>query len=248
MCNAKSLFPGHVQPKHPLNDNYYNLMNKQTVEWQIELAKKYGIEGFIYYHYYFEGKMIMEKPADNFLQYKELSHKFFFCWANHAWYKGSGSNRTVLINQGYGDKKTWERHIKYLLTFFHDDRYEKCDNKPVFMIYSCNFQQKQEMMNYFDNKCREEGFAGLYVIESYSGDLSKRSMSLFTNFLSLQTQSIFLREPSVSLRSFYRMHPLIRVLHKLSRENSIRINKEGVPIIDNSKVLWYSIIIHGRRI
>ena len=57
--NARSLFKGHVQPKHPLNDNYYNLLDKSTVEWQTKLMNQYGIDGFIYYHYYFTGKLLL---------------------------------------------------------------------------------------------------------------------------------------------------------------------------------------------
>ena len=37
---AKPLFKGHIQPLHPLNDNYYDLMDKRTVEWQTRLMKE----------------------------------------------------------------------------------------------------------------------------------------------------------------------------------------------------------------
>ena len=40
---SKSLYKGHKQPNEPLNDNYYNLMDKVTRRWQAETAKKYGI-------------------------------------------------------------------------------------------------------------------------------------------------------------------------------------------------------------
>lgn len=50
---AKPLFKGHQQPKTPLNDNYYCLLDKETQEWQANLAKENGIYGFCYYHYWF---------------------------------------------------------------------------------------------------------------------------------------------------------------------------------------------------
>ena len=54
--NGKKLFKGHNQPLKPLNNNYYNLLNKETVEWQSKLGNEYGIYGFCYYHYWFKGK------------------------------------------------------------------------------------------------------------------------------------------------------------------------------------------------
>ena len=75
---GKKLFKNQYQPFVPLN-NYYNLLNKKTVEWQTELAKKYGVYGFCYYHYYFEGKLLLEKPAENLLKWKDINQKFCFC-------------------------------------------------------------------------------------------------------------------------------------------------------------------------
>ena len=63
---AEALFEGHMQPIKPLNDNYYNLLDKDTMEWQASLMKKYGIDGQCFYHYYFkDGRHILEKPAEN---------------------------------------------------------------------------------------------------------------------------------------------------------------------------------------
>lgn len=82
--NAKPLYKGHVQPVHPLNGNYHNLLDKSTMEWQTELLKQYGLTGMIYYHYYFCGKLLLEKPVENLLGWKDIDQPFFFCWANHT--------------------------------------------------------------------------------------------------------------------------------------------------------------------
>ena len=44
--------------------------------------KNYKIDGLIYYHYYFKGKKLLEKPAENLLKCKDIKQSFFFCWAN----------------------------------------------------------------------------------------------------------------------------------------------------------------------
>ncbi len=65
----KSLFKGHMQPIIPLNNNYYNLLKKETMIWQTELLNKYKIYGFCYYHYWFKGKKVMKKPLENLMNW-----------------------------------------------------------------------------------------------------------------------------------------------------------------------------------
>ena len=55
---AKPLFKGHHQPREPLNNNYYDLTDISTAEWQADLAKNSGLDGFVYYHYWFKGKRL----------------------------------------------------------------------------------------------------------------------------------------------------------------------------------------------
>jgi len=163
--NAKPLYKGHLQPKLPL-EGYYNMLDKETMENQADLMHKYKIDGMVYYHYYFDGKLLLEKPAENLLKWKDIKEPFFFCWANHTWYKAVDGKKEVLIEQTYGDIKSWEKHFKYLLPFFKDSRYEKKDNKPIFMIFMPDFKEKEEMFSYFNKRCIEEGFDGIFIIET----------------------------------------------------------------------------------
>lgn len=163
---AKPLFAGHRQPKEPLGDNYYNLLDYDTVKWQTDIAKQYGIDGFVYYHYYFNGKLLLEKPAENFLKWTDIRHSFYFCWANHSWYKSVDGNKELLLEQTYGSEADWRKHFEYLLPFFKDSRYKKIDNKPVFMIFQPRFPHKRHMLRKFERWCKEEGFSGIYYIES----------------------------------------------------------------------------------
>ena len=200
---AKPLYSGHDQPKIPLNNNYYNLLDKDTIITQTNLANKYGIDGFVYYHYYFSGKKIMEKPAENLLKWKDIKQKFFFCWANHTWYKAIDGEKKVLIEQRYGDESVWEEHFNYLLPFFKDERYEKKDNKPLFMIFNAKFQEKRELFNFFEKKCKENGFDGIYLIETYMEDCSNKAIQKYVDNTVSQTEMLYIREPSVALNLFY---------------------------------------------
>ena len=132
---AKPSFKGHYQPRIPLNKNYYNLTDVNALKWQADIAKKYGVYGFCYYHYWFDGHMLMEKPMEIMLQNKEVDLPFCICWANENWTKAwAQHSRKVLIAQTYGDKKDWEKHFYYLLPFFKDKRYIYKDGMPIFVI------------------------------------------------------------------------------------------------------------------
>ena len=82
---AKPLYEGHMQPRVPLGGNYYNLLDDNVKIWQADLAKKYGVYGFCYYHYWFNGKMLLEKPMEQMLANKEVDMPFCICWANEPW-------------------------------------------------------------------------------------------------------------------------------------------------------------------
>jgi hypothetical protein len=180
---AVSLFDGHVQPFEPLDDNYYDLSEKKNIEWQINLAKKYGIFGFGIYHYWFSNeKVLLTKPAEIILANKDLDIPFFFAWDNANWrrswsrFRGNawapledkkpqpgGEESSLLIKYELGEKPDWKRHFDFLLPYFLDERYIKVDGKPLFEIF--NFSDKiYEMAAYWDELARQNGFAGMHIV------------------------------------------------------------------------------------
>lgn len=160
---AEALFKGHQQPKIPLNDNYYNLLDIEVMRWQTEIAKKYGIYGFCFYHYWFDGKMLLEKPVENYLNEKSIKFPYCICWANEHWTNQWATDKyNVLIEQKYGSCKEWKEHFDYLLPFFKDDRYIKKDGKPVFVLYRPDLVEcRKEMFGYWNQLCREAGLSGI---------------------------------------------------------------------------------------
>lgn len=119
--NARPLFRGHNQPRTPLNHNYYDLVKNgvETWKWQSELAKKYGVYGFCIYHYWFEGKQMLEKPMEILRDHPELDINYCICWANESWHRNwYGASKELLIEQTYGNKDAWRNHFEYLNTFF----------------------------------------------------------------------------------------------------------------------------------
>ncbi|GER70384.1 glycosyl transferase [Weizmannia acidilactici] len=179
---ALPLYRGHSQPKEPLNDNYYNLLNDDVKKWQIELAKEYGIYGFCYYHYWFNGKKVLEKPLEQVLNNSSLDLPFCISWANEPWTRSwDGKTNEILLAQDYGDKKDWYNHFQYLLQFFKDQRYIKIDNQPLLVIYKVESIPNHKMLfEYWINLARKNGFKGLYIAETLNG-LQKNSVSNLSN-------------------------------------------------------------------
>ena len=161
---ARPVFKGHNQPKVPLNDNYYNLLNDETKKWQARIAKDAGIYGFCYYHYWFNGKMLLEKPAEQMLVNKDIDIPFCFSWANEPWSRSwKGESKNVIMPQEYGEKPDWKRHFDYLLPFFKDERYIKEQGKPMFIIYKPDIMPAcYEMLEYWNELAVDEGLPGMY--------------------------------------------------------------------------------------
>lgn len=174
---AEPLFEGHDQPRIPLNNNYYNLLDDDVKIWQANLAKEYNVFGFCYYHYWFKGgKQLLEKPAEQMLANSKINQPFCFCWANENWSKNwDGGNKEVIMEQDYGGKEDWEKHFQYLLPFFKDDRYITYDGKPLFVIYKPDLiADIEEMILYFRKRIVEEGFKGItcaFQFPTYYSDI-----------------------------------------------------------------------------
>ena len=167
---ARPLFQKHNQPRVPLNENYYNMLDPAAFQEQMRLAREYGVYGFCYYHYWFDGKLLLEKPLEMMLQMEDRL-PYCLCWANEPWTRAwDGQAKTVIMPQRYGAEAEWEEHFNYLLPFFRDSSYICVDGKPVFVLYRTNdIPNCEEMIAYFNKRCMECGFAGIYLVEEKNG-------------------------------------------------------------------------------
>ena len=170
---AQPLYEGHEQPRVPLNENYYNLLDPNVQVWQAKIAKEYGVYGFCYYHYWFNGKLLLEKPMENMLKNRDIDIPFCVCWANEPWTRAWVGETKVLIPQLYGEKREWKEHFDYLLPFFIDSRYICDDGKPLVVIYRPEvIECLNEMLDYWNELAIQEGFEGLtYAYQNIDFDL-----------------------------------------------------------------------------
>lgn len=175
VAKAKPLFKGHEQPILPADLGFYDLRIPEVRKQQAELAMEYGIDGFIYYQYWFgNGKMLLERPAEEMLKDKEIDLPFCFCWANETW-KGIWHglhNPDVLMEQTYNGINDYIAYFNYLLPFFKDERYIKVENKPMFHIYRIeDIPDLEVFIETFNNLAYKEGFKGVYFVSTIVSNL-----------------------------------------------------------------------------
>ncbi|GAU77784.1 glycoside hydrolase family 99-like domain-containing protein [Fusibacter sp. 3D3] len=177
--SAKALYEGHYQPRKPLDNNYYDLLNDgaNTWKWQAKIAKENGVYGFCIYHYWFLGKQLLHRPMEILLENKDIDTNYCICWANETWTKTwYGLESEVLMEQEYGEDKQWREHFNYLLPFFKDKRYIKVDNKPMINIYrSYDIEKLNNMISVWNEMAISSGFSGVFIISgNTNGKLETR--------------------------------------------------------------------------
>ena len=135
VTKARPLFPGHYQPHLPGELGYYDLRLPEVRIAQAELAREHGVHGFVYYHYWFHGRRLLERPFEEVLASGVPDFPFALCWANEEWTRGWDSQTGhVLVRQEFSEEDD-RAHIRDLLRAFRDPRYITIDGRPLMLIY-----------------------------------------------------------------------------------------------------------------
>lgn len=206
---VKPLYKGHYQPTVPLNKNFYTLENIETMRWQVNLAKKYSIYGFCFYHYWFgNNRQLMEKPVDRYLKSKELDLPFCLSWANHNWTRTwTGGDKEILMDMQYGDGIEWKRHFEYLDSFFKDERYIKIDGKPLLIIYAPHdIPNLNEMLTFFNKMAIKSGHRGITYAAQSSFGKKQENLPMIDYFIQYEPNCARLdAEANFSISNIFRI-------------------------------------------
>ncbi len=135
VVKAKPSFKGHYQPHLPGELGYYDLRLPEVRQRQADLARENGVYGFCYYHYWFNGRRILERPFQEVFESGKPDFPFMLCWANENWTRiWDGDENEILLKQEYNLEDD-RKHIQALIPYFKDSRYIRIQNKPVFAVY-----------------------------------------------------------------------------------------------------------------
>ncbi|MGE5491988.1 MAG: glycoside hydrolase family 99-like domain-containing protein [Actinomycetota bacterium] len=164
VTRAKPLFPGHHQPQLPSDLGFYDLRLPEAREAQAALAREYGIHGFCYYHYWFNGRRLLERPVEEILASGKPDFPFCLCWANENWTRRwDGAEQEVLIGQNYNDDDD-RNHIQYLINAFQDPRYIRIDGRPLILIYRArHLPNPKRTTDIWRSEARKAGIGEIYI-------------------------------------------------------------------------------------
>ncbi|MCI5877863.1 MAG: glycoside hydrolase family 99-like domain-containing protein [Lachnospiraceae bacterium] len=216
---GKSFYPGHYQPRIPYHKNYYDLSDPSVLEKHIQMARDAKIAGFAFYHYYFTGKKLIEKPIENYRDHSKENFSYCLIWANQSWartwYRANGE-KEMLLEQVYGEEKEWREQFEYLYSFFEDERYIKIDNKPLYVIYlPQDIKKGKEMFELWNALAKEKGFDGLYLVAMNTGWGLDRTQNLYDAYMNFEPIQTICNDMS------YR-----RQLQQIKREHVEKVHRE----------------------
>ena len=212
-----------------------------------------------FYHYWFNGKMLLQKPAEHLLAWKDVDMNFMFFWANHDWVRSWNGSRTMLMEQTYGGIEDWEAHFDYMLPFFTDPRYIRIEGKPAFGIYMADaIPDLDNMISYWNERAIKEGLNGIYIIETA---LTPKYESKYNN-----VNALVLRQPNIANRELTRLFQISKkkpewqkffpfcypgiVSYSMAMSETLRHTKHftsNKTIMYGAFVGWDNTCRHGRR-
>jgi hypothetical protein len=208
---AKALFRGHYQPRVPSDLGYYDLRIPENRALQAEMARRAGIEGFCYWHYWFDdNRQMMQRVFDEVLSTGEPDFPFCLGWANHSWYAKTWNKdmpNKLLCEQKYLGINDYNKHFKYALKAFKDYRYIKIEGNPVFYVFD-PIQLPEDFIPYWNKLAKENGFEKVCFIARIT-NMKNEKMILQRGFDYLAPER---------LNDIYALRPLLwRVLFRAFR-------------------------------
>jgi lipopolysaccharide biosynthesis protein len=165
VISGRPHFRGHYQPHLPADLGFYDLRLAEAREAQADLARGYGIFGFCYYHYWFRGRRVLERPLDGILTLGKPDFPFCLCWANHNWSRTwEGGDDEILIRQEYSHEDDRD-HIRWLTHVLRDPRYIRIEGKPLLLVYWVEaLPCPQKTAEIWRAEARKAGIGDLFLV------------------------------------------------------------------------------------
>ena len=167
---ARPLYRGHHQPNLPGALGFYDLRLAETRAAQADLAATHGIEAFCYWHYWFAGRRLLERPFGEVLESGQPAFGFCLGWANQNWSNIWTGGRSILVQQTYPGADDYAQHFRHVLPALRDERYFRVDGKPLFLVYRPgDLPDAAAFAEQWRTLAERAGLPGLYLVGETKG-------------------------------------------------------------------------------
>ena len=219
VARARPRFRGHEQPHLPADLGFYDLRLAETRLAQADMARRAGLSGFCYYHYWFSGRRVLHRPFESVLRAGAPDFPFMLCWANENWTRAwDGGADELLLTQRYSDGDTIA-HARHLVPAFADPRHIRIGSRPVFAVYNTDdLPDPRRWSDLFRETCLEEGIDPYLIrVERYLDRDTRPPAALgFDAALEFQPFSRSFRR-WLTTRPDLKRNPARRVAHRARR-------------------------------
>jgi lipopolysaccharide biosynthesis protein len=166
IVQARPYWPGHYQPHVPGELGFYDLRLPEVRAAQAHLACAYGIDGFCYYHYWFHGRQVLDRPLREVVRTGRPAFPFCVLWANEPWTRAwDGGQDRILIDQEYSVEDD-RAHIRYLMELFADPRYIRREGRPLLGVYRIqSLPEPRRTIDLWRDECRRAGLDAPYILK-----------------------------------------------------------------------------------
>lgn len=176
---ARPVVPGHHQPHLPADLGFYDLRLPESRAAQAELARAHGVDAFCYYHYWFTGRRVLQRPVDEIVASGQPDFPFCLCWANENWTRAwDGRSGELLLEQRYSEADDLA-HIRHLLPILADPRYVRVSGRPMLLVYRTELlPEPRRTAARWRQEALRAGVGDLYLVrvESFEGEIHPASI------------------------------------------------------------------------
>ncbi len=245
VAKAKPLFKGHYQPHIPADLGFYDMRLPETLYSQVELANKYGVDGFCYWHYWFgNGRKLLAEPFERLLQKKDVNIQFCLSWANGSWiankWSDTAGNQTVM-EQLYPGKEDIIDHFYDVLPAFKDERYVRVNGFPLFAIHvPLQIPDLDWMIKKWNELAQKEGIGKIYFVgrDGYCENKNKLLDLGFDsiydmNLLRVHNNQSFITKARLKIQRYLLHYPTVYEYKEAAEKMLIEEDKEEnvIPVI-----------------
>lgn len=254
---GRPFFPRHRQPHLPGELGFYDLRDEAARAAQEALARRFGIDGFCFYYYWFGGKRLLERPVEAMLAGGSPRLPFCLCWANENWTRRwDGKDDEILIAQHHSPEDDVAM-IRDLIRHFRDPRYLRVEGKPLLIVYRTDrLPDSRATVQRWREECRRAGIGEIFLCLVRRFDMPPQGHAGFDAMVDFPPHGLIAAEVTRATRGLDRdfkgrifdYRDLVRdALHRHSLSRTPLPNYPGVmPSWDNTaRKLQRAHIYHG---